>query len=71
MSNNFLQHQVDALQKELVELIMLSNHSTDILDTLLEKSNELELDDREYISLVNKEMKEKLDKLKFLIKNGK
>ena len=43
MSINFLQHQVDALQIELRELIELSNHSTDILDTFLEKSKELDL----------------------------
>jgi hypothetical protein len=66
MSNSFLQHQVDALQIELRELIELSNHSTDILDTFLEKSKELDLEDRKYVSFVNHELKVKLNKLKFL-----
>ena len=66
MSNSFLQHQVDALQIELRELVELSDHTTDILDTFLEKSKELDLEDRKYVSFVNHELKTKLNKLKFL-----
>ena len=71
MGIDFLQHQVDALQIELRELVELSDNTTDILDTFLEKCNELDLEDRNYVSFVNKELKEKLNKLKFLRKHGK
>ena len=71
MGIDFLQHQVDALQIELRELVELSDHTTDILDTFLEKSKELDLEDRNYVSFVNQELKEKLNKLKFLRKHGK
>ena len=71
MGIDFLQHKVDALQIELRELVELSDHTTDILDTFLEKCNELDLEDRNYVSFVNQELKEKLNKLKFLRKHGK
>ena len=71
MGIDFLQHQVDALQIELRELVELSDNTTDILDTFLEKCNELDLEDRNYVSFVNQELKEKLNKLKFLRKHGK
>jgi len=71
MSTNFLQYQVNALQKELTELIDLSSHSNEILFTFLEKSSELESEDRKYVQIVNKELTEKLNKLKFLNEHGK
>ena len=39
MGIDFLQHQVDALQIELRELVELSDHTTEILDTFLELKN--------------------------------
>tara|TARA_Y100000385_G_C12978991_1_gene587525 strand:+ start:362 stop:577 length:216 start_codon:yes stop_codon:yes gene_type:complete len=71
MGIDFLQHQVDALQIELRELVELSDHTTDILDTFLEKSKELDSEDRNYVSFVNQELKEKINKLKFLRTHGK
>jgi hypothetical protein len=68
--STFLEHQLKALQRELSELVELGEHSVEILDTLLEKSTELDLDDRKYISLINQELKTKLNKLKIL-NNGK
>jgi len=64
--STFLEHQVKALQRELSELVELGEHSVEILDTLLEKSTELDLDDRKYVSFINQELKRKLDKLKIL-----
>lgn len=64
--STFLEHQVKALQRELSELVELGEHSVEILDTLLEKSTELDLDDRKYVSFINQELKTKLNKLKIL-----
>jgi hypothetical protein len=68
--STFLEHQVKALQRELRELVELGENSVEILDTLLEKSTELDLDDRKYVSFINQELKNKLNKLKVL-NNGK
>ena len=64
--STFLEHQVKALQRELSELVELGEHSVEILDTLLVKSTELDLDDRKYVSFINQELKTKLNKLKIL-----
>ena len=40
--STFLEHQVKALQTELRELVELGEHSVEILDTLLEKSTEID-----------------------------
>ena len=64
--STFLEHQVKALQRELRELVELGENSVEILDTLLEKSTELDLDDRKYVSFINQELKRKLNKLKIL-----
>lgn len=64
--STFLEHQVKALQTELRELVELGEHSVEILDALLEKSTEIDLDDRKYVSFINQELKRKLNKLKIL-----
>lgn len=64
--STFLEHQVKALQRELSELVELGEHSVEILDTLLEKSTEIDIDDRKYVSYINQELKRKLNKLKIL-----
>lgn len=63
---NFLQHQVYALQKEINELRDISEHASEILDTFLEKSTELEFEDREYVKAIASELRKKLNKLNTL-----
>jgi hypothetical protein len=64
--SSFLVYQNSALKKELLELTNLAEHSSEILDTILEKSQELDDEDRDYVTFISKELRQKLNKLQFL-----
>jgi|TARA_B110000908_G_C10203797_1_gene426647 hypothetical protein len=64
--SGFLVYQNDALKKELKELKNLAEHSSEIINTFLDKSSELDYEDRKYVSLINKELRNKLNKLNYL-----
>ena len=64
--SSFLVYQNSALKKELLELTNLAEHSSEILDTILERSQELDEEDRDYVTFISKELRQKLNKLQFL-----
>ena len=65
-SETFKQFQNEALKKELLELITISEHSCEILDVFLENTKELDADDRKYVTLIAKQLRDKLNNLKII-----